>query len=193
MTAATDRSLLRRFQAGDDRAASALYARYVRRLRGLAQRHHADSLAPRVDSDDILQSTFRSFFRGAREGQYLAPAGGELWQLLAAITRHKLRRARMHHLADKRDLRMTCGSQADDSIADEKQLAGHELKVLFEEMLSARPAVDREIVLLRVEGHLVTEIAERTCRSKRTVERVLQQIRDELMSILLPSMNSADS
>ena len=190
MRASTDNSLLRQFQAGDDRAASALYARYVRRLRGLAQRHHADDLAPRVDSDDILQSAFRSFFRGAREGLYQAPPGGELWQLLATITRHKLRRARVHHRADKRDVRVTQSVEPPERLADDDLAAAQDLKLLFEELLSTRPAVERQIVLLRVEGHQVNEIAERTHRSRRTVERVLQEVRDELLSILLPSKDA---
>ena len=184
--AATDGSLMRRYQSGDERAASALYARYVRRLRGLAEsRLGGRTLAARVDSDDILQSMFRSFFRGAREGMYHAPPGGELWQLLAAMTRHKARRARTHHLADKRDFRATRGCEVIETLAADGENPGRcaELRFLFEELFTARPAVDREIVLLRIEGRQVAEIAQRTSRSKRTVERVLSEVRDELLSL----------
>jgi RNA polymerase sigma-70 factor (ECF subfamily) len=180
----SDRSLMHRFRDGDQRAASALYARYVKRLRGLAQVHDVDVLAPRVDADDIVQSAFGSFFRGAREGLYHAPPSGELWQLLAAITRHKLNRARVHHTAEKRDARITSGGEVSAELAAHGGQPLAEVKLVIEEILETRVPVERTIVQLRIEGRAVAEIAGNVGRSKRTVERVLQEFRDDLCTCL---------
>src|SRR5436305_1976833 len=54
----TDRSLLRRFKAGSDEAATQLYLRYARRLYQLARSQCPADLAQRVDAEDIVQSVF---------------------------------------------------------------------------------------------------------------------------------------
>jgi RNA polymerase sigma-70 factor (ECF subfamily) len=136
-------------------------------------------LATRVDVDDVVQSAFGSFFRAAREGAYAAPDGGELWQLLAAITRHKLRRVRVYHQARKRDVRRTTGGESALGLSDDAPPAA-EWKWLVEDLFAALRPVERQIVELRMAGHLVAEIAARCGRSKRTIERVLQEVRDEL-------------
>jgi DNA-directed RNA polymerase specialized sigma24 family protein len=42
------------------------------------------------------------------------------------------------------------------------------------------------MVLLRIEGYEVAEIADRTARSRRSVERVLQEFRRRLAAELSP-------
>src|SRR3954463_15800086 len=77
----SDRSLLQRFQDGNQDAATLLYLRYAKRLRALAKAQCSRDLARRVEVEDIVQSVFRSFFRGASRGYYDVPAGEELWKL----------------------------------------------------------------------------------------------------------------
>ena len=43
---------------------------------------------------------------------------------------------------------------------------------------------DREAICLRIDGYQVEEIASRTGRSKRTVERLLQEFRKRLSAVL---------
>ena len=64
----TDASLLHRYQAGDDDAATGLYLRYAQRLRALARQYCTPHYAGRFDADDVLQSVFRTFFRRAEAG-----------------------------------------------------------------------------------------------------------------------------
>jgi DNA-directed RNA polymerase specialized sigma24 family protein len=52
--------------------------------------------------------------------------------------------------------------------------------MLLDEVLAELPAVQRDMVELRIEGHEISSISQRTARSKRTVERVLQQFRARL-------------
>jgi DNA-directed RNA polymerase specialized sigma24 family protein len=50
--------------------------------------------------------------------------------------------------------------------------------------MEALTPVQRDMVRLRIEGHEVAEIATLTKRSKRTVERLLQDFRTRLANIL---------
>jgi RNA polymerase sigma-70 factor, ECF subfamily len=183
----SDRSLLRRFRSGDQDAATRIYLRYAQRLWALANAHRGRDLAPRLDADDIVQSVFRSFFKAARTGLYDVPAGDELWKLLLVLALNKIRAKGAFHRAAKRDVRLTTGADAIDSLAgckksDEQAYAI--LRLAVEETLSHLPDVSRDIVVLRMEGCEVAEIAAKTGRSKRTIERNLQAFRKKLAQLL---------
>src|SRR5947209_2967579 len=104
---ASDGSLLRRFRAGSDQAATELYLRYALRIHQLAEAICGDDLAQRLDADDIVQSVFSSFFRRAREGHYEVPDGEELWKLLMVIALNKIRASGNFHRAARRDVGVT--------------------------------------------------------------------------------------
>lgn len=177
----SDQSLMRRFRGGDAGAAAQLHDRYSRRMRGLAKRRLDPALAARVDVEDIVQSALGSFFRAASKGLYEVPESGELWQLLAAITRHKLHHARARHLAAKRDARRTvAAADALDATAQLADQLAAELKLSIDEVLAAYNGIERRIVELRIEGYEIEQIADRVARSRRTVERVLQGFRSDL-------------
>lgn len=183
----SDRSLIRRLQGGDAAAAAMLHERYSRRMRGLVKVRLDPVLASRVDVEDVVQSALGSFFRVASKGLYEVPPSGEIWQFLAAITRHKLNHARVRHLAAKRDVRRTVSApinatEASDVAATREvadQLAA-ELRWSIEEVTADYTDVERRIVALRIEGHDVEQIAARVSRSRRTVERVLHAFRNDL-------------
>jgi RNA polymerase sigma-70 factor (ECF subfamily) len=183
-TAATDASLLRRYRRGEDDAATELYLRYADRLRALATAQASPDLRRRVDPDDIVQSVFRTFFRRAAAGQYEVPAGEELWKLFLVIGLNKIRAAAAFHKAARRDVRATAAGDAFERAvnsapgADEAAL--NALKMTIEELLAPLPPTHCQIVELRVAGHDVAEIAARTGRAKRSVERILQEFRQSL-------------
>lgn len=178
----TDGSLLRRYQSGDEAAATDLYLRYAARLRALARRCCTPNYAGRFDADDVLQSVFRAFFHGARRRAYEVPADGELWGLLMVLTLNKIRTLVGFHQADKRAVRNTAfvpdldahpALRADDS-------AAAFLRLVMDEQLAALPESNRAVIRLRTEGYEVDEIVRATGRSRRTVERVLQDFRARL-------------
>src|SRR6516162_6213433 len=107
----SDHSLLRRLRGGSQDAATLLYLRYAQRLRALTRTRFATDLARRLDVDDIVQSVFGSFFRGASRGDYDVPAGEELWKLFLVIALNKIRAKGAYHRAAKRDIRLTAGSE----------------------------------------------------------------------------------
>ena len=184
----SDRTLLRRFQRGEAGAATLLYLRYAARITSLAWTQRGPDLASRFDPDDIVQSIFRTFFRRAAEGHYDVPEGEDLWKLFLVIALQKVRDACSFHRAAKRDVRVTRSIEASDcgcatrSGQDEIGLA--ELKMVVEELLGGLPATQRVIVELRIDGFQVEEIARKTGRSRRTVERGLQEFRAQLGAIL---------
>lgn len=184
--APSDHSLLRRFRRGQDDGPTLLYLRYAKRLHALVTAQGAPRLAAIVDSEDIVQSVFRTFFRRAAEGQYDVPEGEEIWKLLLVIALNKVRAVGDYHRAARRDVRRTSGGAAFDLAIDadggRDEGALTLLRLVIDELLDALPAGHRPIVELRVEGYEVAEIADRVRRSKRTVERVLQEFRQRLYS-----------
>jgi len=180
----SDRTLLRRFRAGEDDAATALYLRYAKRLQSLAEAQTGTTLATRVDAEDIVQSVFRTFFRRAADGHYNVPDGEELWKLFLVIALNKIRGLGLYHGAAKRNVKQTTPlSQIGGALHDPQggnENAYHVLQLTIRDILQNLPDIQQKMVLLRIEGHNVQAIAARTERSKRSVERVLQQFRARL-------------
>src|SRR5262245_39399361 len=91
--------------AGDPEAAARLFARYAGRLLALARTRLGPRLRPRVDPEDVVQSSFRSFFHHCAAGDFDLPDPGHLWGLLALFTLRKCHRQVDHHQAARRDVR----------------------------------------------------------------------------------------
>lgn len=182
----TDSSLLRRLQGGEQDAATAMYVRYARRIRGLAAAQTGDDLRTRLDPEDIVQSVFRTFFRRAAVGQYEVPAGEDLWKLLLVISLNKVRAAALHHRAAMRDVRQTAGGDALTAAAvpGAEDESFQQLRLTVEELLGRLPPHYREVIEARIEGFEVNEIAARTGRAKRSVERLLQEFRNTLTGLI---------
>jgi RNA polymerase sigma factor (sigma-70 family) len=184
----SDRSLLRRFRAGQSDAATFLYLRYAGRLRALAAVQSGSALRPRVDPEDIVQSVFRTFFRRAARGEYDVPEGEELWKLFLVIALNKIRATAAHHRAAKRDVRVTQSGAAFDQAMgnatsrDEASLTT--LRLVVEGVMDKLVASQRVIIEKRIEGYQVDEIARQTGRARRTVERALQDFRRTLTRLL---------
>ena len=184
----SDRSLLRRLQHGQADASTELYLRYAERLLALTAAQSSPDLARRVDPEDIVQSVFRTFFRRASLGHYTVPDGEEIWKLLLVIALNKVRATGAFHRAAKRDVRRTSGGDAFER-AVESQSAQDEtplslLRMVVEELLQSQPEAHRRMIELRIEGHELNDIAATVKRSKRSVERVLQDFRGRLGALI---------
>jgi RNA polymerase sigma-70 factor (ECF subfamily) len=179
---------LRRLRSGQPDAATELYLRYAERLQALAAGQCAPDLAPRVGPEDIVQSVFRTFFRRAAGGQYDVPEGEDLWKLFLVIALHKIRSTATFHRAAKRDVRITITGLPEALVGAQlsapDETARATLELVIDELLDALPPSMRPIVELRIEGHEVAEIAAQTQRSRRSVERALQEFRDRLSDLI---------
>ena len=180
----TDRSLLRRFREGEQDAASQLYLRYAARLQALAVSQTSTMLASRFDPEDVVQSVFRTFFRRASKDLYDVPPGEELWQLLLVLALNKIRKLCRHHRAQKRDAAKTLGSPALDHLrkgeGSHDETSVQMLRLVVDELLQDFTQVQRDVIYLRIDGYKMGEIADRTGRSHRTVERILRDFRSQL-------------
>ncbi|NND96344.1 MAG: sigma-70 family RNA polymerase sigma factor [Pirellulaceae bacterium] len=183
----TDRSLVVMVRDGDTEAATILYERYARRVFGLVKSKLGDQLATATEPEDLVQSIFRSVFRGVQSGHYDAPPGTTLWNLMAVIAINKLRNSATHHAAQCRDINRRVSLDGSDegqsTMIDHASIEFFE--VCFRETLELLRPLDREILLLRVQGNSVDEISAATRRSCRTIERRLQKSREKLASLLL--------
>lgn len=187
-TAPSDHSLLRRLRVGNQDAATELYRRYSERLRALTQANYSAALARSLDVDDIVQSVFASFFHKAGAGEYDVPAGEELWKLFLVMALNKIRAKSNYYLADKRDVRLTKGGNSLEQYArSENNAEASEyafLQMVMEEAMENLPASHRPIIRLRTEGYEVAEIAAKLGRAQRTVERILQNFRNQMAELL---------
>ncbi len=182
-----DWELLERIRDGHQDAAYALYARYAEPLIRVARGQTAHELRTRFDPEDVVQSVFRTFFRRVSNGQYVVPEGSELWKLLLVMALNKLRTLGAHHRAEKRDVRRTGTLNVvfgDGTTQASDAEALQQLQWSIDEVLHDYPEVQQQIIRMRIEGEEVQAIADATSRSKRTVERVLQQFRDALLARL---------
>jgi RNA polymerase sigma-70 factor (ECF subfamily) len=184
MRSRTDESLLRRIAEGQESAAGALYTRYSDRIRGLARAQFPGHLLARTDPDDVVQSVFRAFFESARKGLYQVPDGDTLWRLLAVVTINKVRSLNQFHGAARRDARSTVAWGSEQS--EIATLASPLLEIAVQDVLEHLPPAERGVVELRLESFEIAEIAGRTGRSKRSVERLLQKARERLSELMGP-------
>lgn len=189
-----DATLLGRFREGDQAAAAKLFERYVKKLVALAQKRLSSHLGRRIDAEDVVQSAFRSFFRGASSGRFTIEPGQELWRLLAVMTVTKLRKQVEFHSAKKRNFQLERPPAPDESataflnetVAREPSV-GDSL-VLIEQLESITSGLDDDqqtVFAMRLEGHHVKDIAAAVNCSERTVRRVLDEIKRKLVDLAL--------
>jgi RNA polymerase sigma-70 factor (ECF subfamily) len=179
----SDRDLMDRIQQGDDDAATQLYDRYATRLKLFADRQMSPGIRRVFEPEDIVQSAFRSLFRGVNAGSYCAPEGRSLWSLLAVIAINKVRRKVTR---DRSVLTVTSEVADGDGILAvvDGSLSPEEFESSLREAIEVLRPAEQEIVHMRVQGFSVEEIGDRLQRSCRTIERTLQSIRAKLTAAI---------
>ena len=184
---ATDRSLVVMMRAGDQDAATLLYERYAKRVFGLVRSQLGQRLSSTTEPDDIVQSVFKSIFRRVQSGNYDAPDETTLWNLLAVIAVNKLRGKANYHGAQRRDIDRieSLESEVGESMRVAESASIEFLEICIREALDLLRPTDQQILSLRIQSFTIDEISEQTGRSKRTVERSLQQSRKRLSDLLL--------
>lgn len=176
----SDQDLVILIQAGDDDAATLLYDRYSTRLKLLADQQMSQGVRRVFEPEDIVQSAFRSLFRGVNAGSYCAPEGRSLWSLLAVIAINKVRRKATR---DRSVVAVSLESASSDdqtAIDVPDSLSPEQFESSLREAIESLRPAEQEVVQLRVQGFSVEEISDRLQRSCRTIERTLQTIRAKL-------------
>jgi RNA polymerase sigma-70 factor (ECF subfamily) len=182
-------NLVARWRGGDQLAADELFRRYAEQLIALARTRLSAKLAPRIDPEDVVQSAYRSFFHGTRDGRYDIRRGGDLWQLLVVITIHKLQHQVRHNLAAKRSVHREESSGGDNSLfglqpealtRTPSPLEALTLAEELQQLMGKLEPLHRRMLELRLQGYNVEEIATDTQRCPGTVRRVLDRVKQQL-------------
>jgi DNA-directed RNA polymerase specialized sigma24 family protein len=185
--------LICQVKKGAAAAAQELFARYFRRLLGLARVKLQGKDLRVADEEDVVNSALAGFFLGAERGQYTQLHDrDDLWHLLVKITIRKAERLVKEQRRQKRcPFRESHGTAQGlpgalavdvpvEQIADRKVrpdlevLANETIEHLLRRLGNARL---RAIALLKSEGYLNEEIASMLGCSSRTIARKLQLIR----------------
>lgn len=180
----SDRTLVVRLRNGEDDAATEFYDRYVKRVFGLVHQQMAEHLRASMQPEDIVQSVFKSIFRGLTTGDYDAPPSGSLWQLVAIVAVHKVRKNARRRMADKRDDRRTQSLNAFEDFDTASNSSPEEFESAIREAIEGLKPLEQEVVVLRVQGFSVEEISSKLERSRRGIERTLHAIREKLIQTL---------
>jgi RNA polymerase sigma-70 factor (ECF subfamily) len=177
-----------RLQAGDPDAAREVFNRFAQRLIALARVRLDARLRQKVDPEDVLQSVFRSFFTRHAEGQFDLDGWGGLWGLLVVMTLRRCGRRVEYFRTAGRDLFREVAPPApgDSATAWEglsREPAPEEqamLGELVEGLLSGLGGRDRKILELALRGEDARTISAEVGCSERTVQRVLERVRERL-------------
>ncbi|HLJ93191.1 MAG TPA: ECF-type sigma factor [Gemmataceae bacterium] len=183
-----------KLQAGDAQAAQELWERYFRRLVGIARQQLQGTPRAAADEEDVALSAFDSLCRGADAGRFpQLHDRDDLWQLLVALTVHKALDLVRHQSRQKRG-----GGAVLDEAALAIHVCGGAEETRLEQVIGREPTPEfallveeecqrllrcldddtlRSVVLRKMEGHSIEDIAAQLGCAPRTVARKLRRIR----------------
>jgi RNA polymerase sigma-70 factor (ECF subfamily) len=185
-------------RTGDQSTLCEVYARYGVMLRGIADSRLAPGLKRRFDADDVVQSTFRTFFRRAQGGQFQFEDNQRLWNLLLAIALTKLREKSRYHSRKLRSIErehVTGPVKPGDSTLPEDSFtasapapdAAVELADAYETFLTSLDEQERRLIDLKLQDRTNDEAAEALAISERSVRRILQRLEGKMSAALEPA------
>jgi RNA polymerase sigma-70 factor (ECF subfamily) len=151
----------------------------------LARSRLSNLVRQQVDPEDIVQSTFRSFFVRHAKGDFDVRGWKNLWSLLAIITLRKCGHRTEYFYAACRDLHRQATPESQMVFeAMTREPTPFEAAVMTEslsEVFATLDARDRSILEMKLQGESVTEISNALGCTERTVQRVLQRVREWLI------------
>lgn len=186
MTDDESQLLVKKYQQGDDYAASVLFNRYVARLTALAGARLSSKLRSKVDPEEVVQSAFRSFFKQVNAGRVEISERGKLWSLLAKITLRKIHRQAERYSAAKADVDRE--KEAVDYEGIPLEFVSDEptpevinsVKEILDNVLDGLKDVEREAIELHLQGYTEKEIADEVNKSTRTIRRLFAKLKTDL-------------
>ncbi len=180
-------------RSGDEQAVTTLWEKYYQQLVRIASSRLPGNLRRTGDEEDIALSAFHSFIAGVRRDAFPDLSGPDnLWGLLITLTGRKVHAHMRHQTRQKRGGGAVRGESVFIDSAGENRTEGiggvvggneradvhAELAEACEVLLDELPDEQlKQIAVMRMDGFLVDEIAERLSLSKRAIERRLQLIR----------------
>jgi RNA polymerase sigma-70 factor (ECF subfamily) len=179
--------LMRRVRAGDQEAAAELVQRYEGAVRRAVRFRLADArLRPLLDSMDICQSVFASFFIRAATGQYELATPHQLVKLLVRMAHNKLTSQARRERAERRDRRRTeaAGDAAHVPDAGPSPSQQASARELLDQVYRRLSPEERQLVELRNEGRdwnaIAAELGGTAVLLRKRLSRALDRVTREL-------------
>lgn len=163
---------------GDAAAASHLWERYFPQLVQQARRRMPKMLKSTYDEEDAALSTFHLLCRKLQEGRYNNLAGRqELWQLMLTVLIRKIgRRAKYQAAAKRFESQLSHGIY---SVEDLPATTAEDIsQECFELIASLKDPHLEQVAMLKFQGYTNDEIAVQLNRTRRTIQRMLNLIRE---------------
>lgn len=179
---------LSRLQNRDNAAAQELFGRFTHQLIALALRHVETGLRHKVDTVDVVQSAYKSFFFRYGDGKMNVVNWNSLWGLLSLITVRKCAERAAYHRAERRDVAREVSQARDGDAATWLEPVGREptpleaavLSETVEQLLADLDVDERPILEMSLQGYTTREISEQLGRAERTVRLLRESIRHQL-------------
>lgn len=179
---------LARLHNKDDAAAQELFGRFTHQLIALALRHIDAGLRHKVDTEDVVQSAYKSFFFRYGTGNVDLVNWNSLWGLLTVITVRKCAERAAYHRAERRDAAREVSQPRQDESAPWLEPYGREptppeaavLTETVEQLLASLDVDERPVLELSLQGYSTREISEQLGRAERTVRLLREGVRHRL-------------
>ena len=183
-------ALMDRLRADDAAASRDVFRRYASQLVALARHQFEKRLAHRIDPEDVVQSAFKSFFVRHRDGKLQVGSWNNLWGLLTLITLRKCADRVEYLRAERRDVgrevSAPLGPDQPWQLAPDREPSPQEAAILaetVEHLFRALDADERPVLELSLQGYTAAEISLRLDRALRTVHRLRERIRKQLLRL----------
>jgi RNA polymerase sigma factor (sigma-70 family) len=180
--------LLQRIRDGSQEAAQELCRRYEAHVLRVLRRKLSTKLRAKLDSMDLAQDVWASFFVDARH-QFDFERPEDLIAFLAKLAQNKLVdtlrqrcRTQKYNINREHPLEGSAAGEA-GNVADRRptpsQVAIAQEK--WEQLLHGQPPRSQRILLLLREGHTHQEVARQVGVNEKTVRRLLRKLAPEAM------------
>jgi RNA polymerase sigma-70 factor (ECF subfamily) len=181
-------NFLDRLHCRDAAATQELFARFTHQLVALALRHIDAGLRHKVETEDVVQSAYKSFFFRYGEGKLDVANWNSLWGLLALITVRKCAERAAYHRAERRDAAREVSPPRDGEAAPWLEPCGREptpveaavLSETVAQLVTGLDEEERPVLELSLQGYTTREIGERLGRAERTVRLLREGVRHRL-------------
>ncbi len=179
-----DQNWFQALRHGDERATFEFWDHYYPRLTRVARAMMKTLPRTAYDEEDAAIGTFSIVCEKLREGRYpnLVDHAG-VWRLMKKVLHHRVRQRAQYELARKRKLPVWHPSRVEESsVADHYR--GEEC-VEYGDLLTRLndPHLER-LVMWKLEGYTNHEIAGKLNRTRRTVQRSLETVRERWLQEL---------
>jgi RNA polymerase sigma-70 factor (ECF subfamily) len=176
--------LLEQLRLGDPLAVEQLLTLYQPYLRLVVRRHLPREYRAKFDSLDVVQSVWASVLPGLEAGRWQFATAGHLRAFLVRVTQRRLC-DRLRHNRLVLDCEQPLGDSGLENNLPGNQPRPSELAQaddLWQRLLALCPPAHRQVLLLKRQGLLLQEIADRTGLHEGSVRRILRKLASQIGS-----------